>query len=103
MKQAHIQNFPQPQPKVTVEMLLLQVIQLLQDQQQANTAPTQPLPPVTPEKETMDVAETAKYLRVSEWTVYDLVRTKQIPHFRIKQRIFFRRREIENWIALQAQ
>ncbi|WP_433943510.1 helix-turn-helix domain-containing protein [Paenibacillus sp. SN-8-1] len=47
---------------------------------------------------TLTVAETAGKLKVSTSTVYDLVRKKQIPHFRIGQKIFFRSDALDNWI-----
>ncbi|GAB6926042.1 hypothetical protein JCM10914A_56260 [Paenibacillus sp. JCM 10914] len=48
---------------------------------------------------TLTVAETAGKLKVSTSTVYELVRKKQIPHFRIGQKIFFRVDTLESWIA----
>jgi excisionase family DNA binding protein len=48
---------------------------------------------------TLTVAETAEKLKVSTSTVYDLVRKKQIPHFRIGQKIFFRVDALDNWIT----
>lgn len=47
---------------------------------------------------TLTVAETAEKLKVSTSTIYDLVRKKQIPHFRIGQKIFFRLDALDNWI-----
>ncbi|MED4602554.1 excisionase [Paenibacillus validus] len=54
-----------------------------------------------PEQETLDVGEAAEYLRVSKWIIYDMVRCKQIPFFRVRTRIFFKRRELDQWCAQQ--
>ncbi|AKG37667.1 hypothetical protein VK70_08760 [Paenibacillus durus ATCC 35681] len=51
------------------------------------------------QSETMDVKEAAAYLRISAWSVYDMCRTKDLPFFRIRSRIFFRRHELERWIS----
>lgn len=48
---------------------------------------------------TLTVAEAAGKLKVSTSTIYDLVRKKQIPHFRIGQKIFFRVDALDNWIT----
>lgn len=81
----------------TVESLLIQAIQLLQTQQLVPVV--EQTQPDTVEQETLDVNETAEFLRISPWTVRDMVRTKSIPHYRIRSRIFFRKREIEKWVA----
>ncbi|WP_409341043.1 helix-turn-helix domain-containing protein [Paenibacillus sp. MBLB4367] len=97
------QLFEMQPAKPSVEMLLLQVIQLLQSQQQA-AVPAIPAideQPIAPEKETMDANEVAEYLRISAWTVYDMVRKSSLPFFRVRSRIFFRRREIEKWVQEQ--
>ncbi|WP_342410779.1 helix-turn-helix domain-containing protein [Paenibacillus sp. FSL R10-2778] len=52
-----------------------------------------------PRPETMDVKEVAEYLRISAWSVYDMCRTKSLPFFKIRSRIFFRRHELEKWIS----
>lgn len=49
------------------------------------------------EKETLTVAETAEFLRVSSWLVYEMVRLKEIPFFRIRTRIFFNRSSLIAW------
>ncbi|WP_325053153.1 helix-turn-helix domain-containing protein [Paenibacillus algicola] len=48
---------------------------------------------------TLTVAETAEKLKVSTSTVYAMTRKKQIPHFRIGQKIFFRDDALEKWIT----
>lgn len=52
-------------------------------------------------KNTLTVQETADYLGVSRDTIYNMVRTKEIPHFRIRRRIFFSRDTIDKWILQQ--
>ncbi|MNK84426.1 Helix-turn-helix domain protein [compost metagenome] len=55
--------------------------------------------PIKLEPQTLDVKEAAEYLRMSPWTVRDMVRTKSIPFFRIRSRIFFRRPDLDSWIS----
>ncbi|ULO05164.1 helix-turn-helix domain-containing protein [Paenibacillus sp. 19GGS1-52] len=52
-----------------------------------------------PRPQTLDVKEAAEYLRISAWSVYDMCRTKSLPFFKIRSRIFFRRHELEKWIS----
>lgn len=47
---------------------------------------------------TITVAEAAAYLGVSTDTLYDMVRRKEIPHIRIRRRIFFRRDTLDRWL-----
>ncbi len=85
----------------SIELLLSQIALFLQSQlEQKEEEPTQQ---EAPGKETMDVKEAAEFLRVSPWSVYDMVRTKEIPFFRIRSRVFFRRRELDQWINKQLQ
>ena len=46
----------------------------------------------------MTVKEVAKMLRVSDWTIYELVKTNQIPHFKCGRSVRFVKDEIEHWI-----
>lgn len=78
------------QPQIDQQSVMMQLAQLVA-QQQAKLA--------NPEPQTMDVKEAAEFLRMSPWTVRDLVRLKQIPFFRIRSRIWFRRSDLEAWIA----
>ncbi|GLY11345.1 helix-turn-helix domain-containing protein [Pseudobacillus badius] len=54
-------------------------------------------------RQTMTVQETADYLGVHTDTIYTMVREKQIPHFRVRRRIFFTVTAIDNWIQDQEQ
>lgn len=47
------------------------------------------------ENETMTVQEVADYLRVSRQTVYTLVRVGKLPHFRVGNKVRFKRADIE--------
>ncbi len=47
------------------------------------------------ENETMTVQEVADYLRVSRQTVYTLVRVGKLPHFRVGNKVRFKRVDIE--------
>lgn len=48
---------------------------------------------------TLTVSETAAYLGVSDDTIYELVRRKEIPHFRLRSRILFRRDTLDEWMT----
>lgn len=87
--------------KPNAELLLSQIALFLQAQLEEEQEPA-PVPADEPQQQ-MDVRETAQYLRVSEWTVRDMVRTNQLPHIRIRSRIFFRRRELDKWLNEQLQ
>lgn len=49
----------------------------------------------------MTVQEIADYLGVHPDTIYTMVREKQIPHFRVRRRIFFSIEAINAWIREQ--
>lgn len=51
--------------------------------------------------EVFDVKELTKYLRCSESTVRKLIRNREIPNFRIANRIFFKKALIDIWIQNQ--
>lgn len=55
------------------------------------------------EKKTLTVQETADYLGVHQDTIYTMVKQKQIPHFRIRRRIFFSVETIDAWIRHQEE
>lgn len=52
-------------------------------------------------EEVFDVKELTKYLRCSNSTVRKLVKKKEIPNFRIANRIFFKKELIDIWIQNQ--
>lgn len=54
-------------------------------------------------RQTMTVQEAADYLGVCTDTIYSMVREKEIPHFRVRRRIFFTRSAINEWIREQEQ
>ena len=56
-----------------------------------------------PERVTMTVLEAASYLGVSDDTIYEMVRRKEIPHFRMRRRILFRRNTLDAWMSRQEQ
>ncbi|QBJ80725.1 helix-turn-helix domain-containing protein [Bacillus subtilis] len=43
--------------------------------------------------------EAASVLRVHRETIYSMVRNKEIPHFRIGKKIFFRPETLNAWIS----
>ncbi|MHB1042356.1 MAG: helix-turn-helix transcriptional regulator [Eubacteriales bacterium] len=55
-------------------------------------------------RETIEAAEAAAILGVSEWTIYDLARRKILPHVRVgTRRVLFRRTSILAWLDAQEQ
>ncbi|OCA85257.1 MULTISPECIES: helix-turn-helix domain-containing protein [Bacillus] len=54
-------------------------------------------------RQTMTVQEAADYLGVCTDTIYNMVREKEIPHFRVRRRIFFTTAAIDDWIRQQEQ
>ncbi|MEH7490866.1 helix-turn-helix domain-containing protein [Neobacillus niacini] len=53
------------------------------------------------QRKTLTVQEVADYLGVHQDTIYTMVRQKQIPHFRVRRRIFFNQNTIDAWIEKQ--
>ncbi|ASS72398.1 helix-turn-helix domain-containing protein [Bacillus atrophaeus] len=54
-------------------------------------------------RNTLTVQEGAEYFGVHHDTIYTMVREKQIPHFRVRSRIFFNKYNIDAWIEAQEQ
>lgn len=50
---------------------------------------------------TFDIKEAAAYIKISEDSLRTMVREKQVPHFRSRSRIFFRRTSLDRWIREQ--
>ncbi|WP_173915939.1 helix-turn-helix domain-containing protein [Halobacillus sp. Marseille-Q1614] len=50
---------------------------------------------------TMTTQETADYLGVCIETIYKMVQLNEIPHFRVRRRIFFSQDAVNNWIKDQ--
>ena len=51
--------------------------------------------------EVFDVKELTRYLRCSDSTVRKLIKNKEIPNFRIANRIYFKKALIDMWIQSQ--
>ena len=51
--------------------------------------------------EIFDVKELTRYLRCSDSTVRKLIKNKEIPNFRIANRIYFKKALIDIWIQNQ--
>lgn len=51
--------------------------------------------------ESMTPKEAAPFLKISTWMLYDMVRKKQIPHFKVRSKIFFRKSALEQWVLDQ--
>ncbi|EDW22391.1 helix-turn-helix domain-containing protein [Bacillus pumilus] len=56
-----------------------------------------------PTKSTMNVQETADFLGVHHDTVYTMVKERQIPFFRVRKRILFKREVLEEWQLAQME
>jgi excisionase family DNA binding protein len=53
------------------------------------------------QRKTLTAQEVADYLGVHLETIYTMVRQKQIPHFRLRRRIFFSVETINEWMREQ--
>ena len=51
--------------------------------------------------EVFDVKELTRYLRCSDSTVRKLIKNKEIPNFRIANRIYYKKALIDMWIQNQ--
>jgi excisionase family DNA binding protein len=51
--------------------------------------------------ERMTVKEAAPYIGASEFKLREMVRQKSIPHYRIGNRIMFRKVSLDAWISKQ--
>jgi excisionase family DNA binding protein len=49
----------------------------------------------------MPLVEVAEYLHVSEQTVRRMVRDKELPSFRVRNQIFVRQQDVDQWIHRQ--
>jgi excisionase family DNA binding protein len=49
-------------------------------------------------RRTLKVQEVAEYLGVHQDTIYNMVKQKEIPHFKVRKRILFTREAIDSWI-----
>ncbi len=49
----------------------------------------------------MTVKDLSDYIGVHKDTIYTMVRQKEIPHFKIRRRIFFSQEAIDIWIREQ--
>lgn len=55
------------------------------------------------EREILTIREMADYLQVNERTLYRLANKGAEPAFRVASARWFRKRDIDNWIAEQSQ
>ena len=46
----------------------------------------------------MEIEEVAKYINLSKVSIYGLTNRKQIPHYKVGKKLFFKKSEIDNWI-----
>lgn len=52
-------------------------------------------------QDTLDVVEVAEYLHCSQSTIRKLLRNKQIPSFRVANKILFKKNLIDLWVNNQ--
>jgi excisionase family DNA binding protein len=52
-----------------------------------------------PSRSLMTTSELAEYLKVSQSTIYKLLRNGSVPFLRLGSGFYFERREINKWIA----
>lgn len=50
------------------------------------------------EQKTLSPKEAAEYIGIHVETLYKMVRQKEVPHIRIRRRIFFSRETIDKWM-----
>lgn len=50
------------------------------------------------DKTILNVSEVAKFIGVSQTTIYDMVKKGEIPHTRVRSRIIFHKDVIEEWL-----
>lgn len=55
------------------------------------------------QRKTLTTEEVADYIGVHKDTIYTMVRQKQIPHIRVRRRIFFSKETIDSWMRDQEQ
>ncbi|OMP67057.1 helix-turn-helix domain-containing protein [Domibacillus epiphyticus] len=55
------------------------------------------------QNQTWTVKQVAAYLSVHPDTIYTMVKEKQIPHFRVRSKIFFTKSAIDTWIRSQEE
>ncbi|WP_117170044.1 helix-turn-helix domain-containing protein [Paraliobacillus sediminis] len=53
------------------------------------------------EREIITVKEVSLYLGVHPDTIYDMTSQKEIPHFKMRSKILFSKKSIDNWIKDQ--
>jgi excisionase family DNA binding protein len=58
-----------------------------------------PIEPVTVAPEIMDIKQAAIYLRVGEGVVHEFVAADKLPHFWRGNGLFFRRAQLDVWVA----
>jgi excisionase family DNA binding protein len=51
----------------------------------------------------LDIGQLAKYLNIKKRTLYHLVETMRMPHYRIGKLIRFKRCEIDSWMETKKQ
>lgn len=51
----------------------------------------------------MTVKEAAPYIGSSEYKLREMVNNKEIPHYRIGNRIMFRKEKLDEWIERQEE
>lgn len=55
------------------------------------------------ERHTITAEEAANYIGVSYWMLLEMVRKRQIPHFRVGRRVLLRKHSIDEWLNGQEE
>jgi len=50
------------------------------------------------DQEVMTVPEAAEFLRLSQSTVYEMIRRHELPHVRVRRRIIVPRAALQEWL-----
>jgi excisionase family DNA binding protein len=53
--------------------------------------------------ERLTLKEAALYIGASDFKLREMVRQKQIPHYKIGNRVLFRKSKLDEWISMQEE
>lgn len=82
---------------------LLEILQVWMSELDINEiSEKESVKPNDPVKEVLSVREVACFLGVSMDTVYSMVREKQVPHFRVRRRILFDKKVLNEWFRYKS-
>ena len=50
------------------------------------------------EQQILTAQQAARYLKVSDWLIYESVKRREIPHIKLGGRVLFRRDTLDTWM-----